>query len=117
MKLSDSHKIPQEKWDFKIIDVLITAWSRVQVLAGPPYSSYSNLILYEKGVGYVFCLSEERIFEMVRESEQRQNINVKRHPAFCFFENFDLLAKISIYILKPITLYVTIIMDNCKIFR
>ena len=36
MKLSDSHKIPQEKWDFKIIDVLITAWSRVQVLAGPP---------------------------------------------------------------------------------
>ena len=83
----------------------------------PPYSSYSNLILYEKGFGYVFCLSEERIFEMVRESEQRQNINVKRHPAFCFFENFDLLAKISIYILKPITLYVTIIMDNCKIFR
>ena len=83
----------------------------------PPYSSYSDPILYEKGFGYVFCLSEERIFEMVRESEQRQNINVKRHPAFCFFENFDLLAKISIYILKPITLYVTIIMDNCKIFR
>jgi len=35
MKLSDSHKISQEKWDFKISDVLITAWSRVQVLAGP----------------------------------------------------------------------------------
>ena len=33
---------------------LITAWSRVQVLAGPPYSSYSNPILYEKGFGYVF---------------------------------------------------------------
>ena len=36
MKLSDSHKISQEKWDFKISDVLITAWSRVQVLPGPP---------------------------------------------------------------------------------
>ena len=36
MKLSDSYKIPQEKRDFKISDVLITAWSRVQVLAGPP---------------------------------------------------------------------------------
>ena len=36
MKLSDSHKIPQEKRDFKMSDVLITAWSRVQVLAGPP---------------------------------------------------------------------------------
>ena len=35
MKLSDSHKISQEKRDFKISDVLITAWSRVQVLAGP----------------------------------------------------------------------------------
>jgi hypothetical protein len=58
MELSDSHKISQEKRDFKIIDVLITAWSRVQVLAGPPYSSYSNLILYEKGFGYVFCLQE-----------------------------------------------------------
>ena len=58
MELSDSHKIPQEKWDFKISDVLITAWSRVQVLAGPPYSSYSNPILYEKGFGYVFCLQE-----------------------------------------------------------
>ena len=39
MKLSDSHKIPQEKWDFKISDVLITAWSRVQVLPGPPQKS------------------------------------------------------------------------------
>ena len=37
---------------------LITAWSRVQVLDGPPYSSYSNPILYEKGFGYVFCLQE-----------------------------------------------------------
>ena len=36
MKLSDSHKIPQEKWDFKIIDVLITGLSRVRVLPGPP---------------------------------------------------------------------------------
>ena len=36
MKLSDSHKISQEKQDFKISDVLITAWSRVQVLPGPP---------------------------------------------------------------------------------
>ena len=58
MKLSDSYKISQEKWDFKMSDVLITAWSRVQVLPGPPYSSYSNPILYEKGFGYVFCLQE-----------------------------------------------------------
>ena len=58
MELSDSHKISQEKRDFKISNVLITAWSRVQVLAGPPYSSYSNPILYEKGFGYVFCLQE-----------------------------------------------------------
>ncbi len=36
MELSNSHKISQEKRDFKISDVLITAWSRVQVLAGPP---------------------------------------------------------------------------------
>ncbi len=35
MELSNSHKISQEKRDFKISDVLITAWSRVQVLAGP----------------------------------------------------------------------------------
>ena len=58
MELSDSYKISQEKRNFKIIDVLITAWSRVQVLPDPPYSSYSNPILYEKGFGYVFCLQE-----------------------------------------------------------
>ena len=58
MELSDSHKISQEKRDFKISDVLITGLSRVRVLPGPPYSSYSNPILYEKGFGYVFCLSE-----------------------------------------------------------
>ena len=50
--------VAQEKRDFKIFVILITAWSRVQVLDGPPYSSYSNPILYEKGFGYVFCLSE-----------------------------------------------------------
>ena len=50
--------VAQEKRDFKIFVILITAWSRVQVLAGPPYSSYSNPILYEKGFGYVFCLQE-----------------------------------------------------------
>jgi len=44
MKLSDSHKIPQEKWDFKIIDVLITAWSRVQVLPGP-YKKARDFVL------------------------------------------------------------------------
>lgn len=42
---------------------------------------------------------------------------MRRHPTFCFSEKFDLLAKISIYILKPIALYVTIIMDDYKIFR
>ena len=30
----------------------------VRVLYRPPYSSYSNPILYEKGFGYVFCLQE-----------------------------------------------------------
>ena len=44
MELSDSHKIPQEKWDFKISDVLITAWSRVQVLPGP-YKKARDLAL------------------------------------------------------------------------
>ncbi len=39
MELSDSHKISQEKRDFKMSDVLITAWSRVQVLPGPPQNS------------------------------------------------------------------------------
>ena len=36
MELSDSHKISQEKRDFKISDVLITELSQVQVLPGPP---------------------------------------------------------------------------------
>ena len=35
MKLLDRHKISQEKRNFKITAFLITAWSRVQVLAGP----------------------------------------------------------------------------------
>lgn len=55
MELSDSHKISQEKRDFKISDVLITAWSRVQVLAGP----------YKKDtcVGVFFALEQKnRIF-------------------------------------------------------
>ena len=30
----------------------------VRVLYRPPYSSYSNPILYEKGFGYVFCLQK-----------------------------------------------------------
>ena len=50
--------VAQEKRDFKIFVILITAWSRVRVLYRPPNSSYSNPILYEKGFGYVFCLSE-----------------------------------------------------------
>ena len=58
MELSDSHKISQEKRDFKISDVLITAGVGVRAPHGPPYSSYSNPILYEKGFGYVFCLQE-----------------------------------------------------------
>ena len=32
--------------------------ARVRLPDAPPYSSYSNPILYEKGFGYVFCLSE-----------------------------------------------------------
>ena len=35
-ELRDSHKILQEKRDFKMSGILITAWSRVQVLPGPP---------------------------------------------------------------------------------
>ena len=30
----------------------------VRVLYRPPYSSYPNPILYEKGFGYVFCLQK-----------------------------------------------------------
>ena len=44
MELSDSHKISQEKRDFKIIDVLITAWSRVQVLDGPPKKCFCRKV-------------------------------------------------------------------------
>ena len=36
MKLSDSHKISQEKWDFKISDVLITACHLAANLITPP---------------------------------------------------------------------------------
>ena len=32
--------------------------ARVRLPDAPPYSSYSNPILYEKGFGYVFCLQE-----------------------------------------------------------
>ena len=32
--------------------------SRVRIPLGPPFSSYSNPILYEKGFGYVFYLQE-----------------------------------------------------------
>ena len=32
--------------------------SFVVVYIAPPFSSYPNPILYEKGFGYVFCLSE-----------------------------------------------------------
>ena len=55
MKLSDRHKISQEKRNFKITAFLITAWSRVQVLAGP----------YKKDtcVGVFFALEQKnRIF-------------------------------------------------------
>ena len=32
--------------------------ARVRLPDAPPYISYSNPILYEKGFGYVFCLQE-----------------------------------------------------------
>lgn len=37
---------------------LVKVKTLVRVLYRPPFSSYSNPILYEKGFGYVFCLSE-----------------------------------------------------------
>lgn len=37
---------------------LVKVKTLVRVLYRPPYSSYSNPILYEKGFGYVFCLQE-----------------------------------------------------------
>ena len=37
---------------------LVKVKTLVRVLYRPPNSSYSNPILYEKGFGYVFCLSE-----------------------------------------------------------
>jgi hypothetical protein len=55
MKLSDSHKIPQEKWDFKIIDVLITAWSRVQVLAGPLKKHEISVSCFSFAADPAFC--------------------------------------------------------------
>ena len=72
MELSNSHKISQEKRDFKISDVLITAWSRVQVLAGPPYSSYPNPILYEKGFGYFFVSQDVLYAESMQNGKQER---------------------------------------------
>jgi len=37
---------------------MVSLKSSYTVRHAPPYSSYSNTILYEKGFGYVFCLSE-----------------------------------------------------------
>ena len=64
MKLSDRHKISQEKRNFKITAFLITAWSRVQVLAGP----------YKKDTcsGVFFALEQKnRIF--CKKHLQRRN--------------------------------------------
>jgi hypothetical protein len=52
MELSDSHKISQEKRDFKISDVLITGLSRVQVLPGPPNKKNPNLFPIGEGFGF-----------------------------------------------------------------
>jgi hypothetical protein len=36
--------VAQEKRDFKIFVILITAWSRVQVLDGPPKKSFCRKV-------------------------------------------------------------------------
>ena len=59
---------------------LITAWSRVQVLAGPPYSSYSNPILYEKGFGYVFCLQQILRKEKAPLKEYNKDFDIDFSP-------------------------------------
>ena len=89
MELSNSHKISQEKRDFKISDVLITAWSRVQVLPGP----------YEKRhpFGCLFCISRAFIPHPLRAAGSTGGVHITEHmirwpflfapiaadPAFC----------------------------------
>ena len=57
MELSNSHKISQEKRDFKISDVLITAWSRVQVLTGNKAATRSDASKAPVGL-YLACGSQ-----------------------------------------------------------
>ena len=58
MELSNSHKISQEKRDFKISDVLITGLSRVQVLPGPPLKDYPNLRPIGQGFGFLLFIED-----------------------------------------------------------
>ena len=44
--------VAQEKRDFKIFVILITAWSRVQVLDGPPNKKNPNLFPIGEGFGF-----------------------------------------------------------------
>ena len=75
MKLSDSHKISQEKWDFKISDVLITAWSRVQVLAGPPKKHEILLSCFS------FCMNRRFTCTILCSSVSESHHVVCRRPA------------------------------------
>lgn len=75
MELSDSHKISQEKRDFKISDVLITAWSRVQVLAGPPKKHEILLSCFS------FCMNRRFTCTILCSSVSESHHVVCRRPA------------------------------------
>ena len=47
--------VAQEKRDFKIFVILITAWSRVQVLAGPPKKHEISVSCFSFAADPAFC--------------------------------------------------------------
>ena len=50
----------------------------------PPYSSYPNPILYEKGFGYFLFIEVYRSNRTV--NEQRQGITITVTPCLCFYK-------------------------------
>jgi len=76
IELSDSHKISQEKRNFKISDVLITAWSRVQVLAGHHTVRTRTRFFMKKGLGTFLSIGSSAEGLLGTVNEQRQGITM-----------------------------------------
>ena len=63
----------------------------------PPYSSYPNLILYEKGFGHFFLFhkmfSMPRVCRTVNRNEQRQDTTIMVTPCLLCYK--DILGAIA----------------------